>query len=102
MTPLAPSPHPLPVPNPASCLTGRYEPPTNTPAPSSSTLHPKNHPNKSKGKAPPYKKKTPVCWMCGEKGHVQKNCVWWSTDQGKVAGPVGEVLIWGIAPMLIN
>src|SRR5713226_7677532 len=76
MTPLAPSPHPLPIPNPAICLQGGYEPPTNTPAPTSSSPCPKNHPNKGKGKAPPYKKKTPICWTCGGKGHIQKNCIW--------------------------
>src|SRR5713101_7415143 len=55
----------------------------------SSSPCPKNHPNKGKGKAPPYKKKTPVCWMCHEKGHIQRNCIWWSADQGKVAGAEG-------------
>src|SRR5713226_9275866 len=45
MTPLAPSPRPLPVPNPADHLRGGYEPPTSTPAPSTPSPHPKNHPN---------------------------------------------------------
>src|SRR5713101_5057738 len=52
MNPLASSPHLLPVPNTATCLRGRYEPPANIPTPSTASPCPKNHPNKGKGKAP--------------------------------------------------
>src|SRR5713101_1979439 len=89
MTPLTPSPSPLPILNPPAHLRGGYEPPTSTPAPCTPSPHPRNRPNKGKGKAPPYKKKTLVCWTCSEKGHVQKNCVWWSANQGKVEGDEG-------------